>query len=308
MKNVVNRALAAKKQKLFLLAALVMAFAACNDNEPSNNNGGNGGGNVTITNQYVAKPFTVGAGKTVVFSQGNLQYNPAQNIWRFATLQYDTIGSANQNVAPDYDGWLDVFGWGTGKNPTMTSTSDADYSVFEDWGQNPISNGANTPDEWRTMTTAEWLYLFNSRDNHENRFGFGSVAGIGGIILLPDEWTLPEGLTFYTWKDKGFIYDGRNYKLNESTVETNGFAHNVYTAVQWMDMEKAGALFLPAAGTRKGTIHGGVNELGYYYHADKYGSSDNSATRVRFHVGGISPDAGIRFWTHGSVRLAKDVN
>lgn len=293
-----------KKLCSYLASAFIigLGFSSCSDQNPPS-----GGGETTITNQYVAKPFSVAADKKIVFSQGNLQYNPAQNEWRFATLQYDTIGMANQNVASDYAGWLDLFGWGTGKNPTQTSRNDADYSEFEDWGQNPISNGGNTPNQWRTMTTAEWLYLTKSRDNAWDLFGFGSVGGTGGIILLPDDWTLPAGLTFYTWKDKGFIYDGRNFKVGESTVETNGFAHNAYTAVQWMEMEKAGAVFLPAAGRRIETTVTSVNYSGYYYHADKYDASGTAATRVQFHAGGMSPDAGIKFWVHGSVRLAQDV-
>ena len=57
--------------------------------------------------------FSVSESNKILFSSGNLQYNPSSNSWRFAENQYDFIGDDNQNISPNYTGWLDLFGWAT---------------------------------------------------------------------------------------------------------------------------------------------------------------------------------------------------
>ena len=81
--------------------------------------------------------FSVSATEQVTFSKGNLQYHPAKKQWRFAEHQTDYIGDANRNISSTYDGWIDLFGWGTGDIPKY-STSDSEYSRFVDWGTNKI--------------------------------------------------------------------------------------------------------------------------------------------------------------------------
>ncbi|MBR4520916.1 MAG: hypothetical protein IKO63_05825 [Paludibacteraceae bacterium] len=91
---------------------------------------------VTIEFYYPSKfpgaPFTIDAsGKQIVFAGGNLQYNAAQNKWRFAEHQYDVIGDdlrgGNATGTKDQgviitgtkedratqDKWIDLFQWGT---------------------------------------------------------------------------------------------------------------------------------------------------------------------------------------------------
>ena len=100
--------------------------------------------------------FSVSADKQVTFSQGNLQYHPANNKWRFAENQTDYIGDANQHCSSTYNGWLDLFGWSTSSNNFGVSTSedDNDYSgSFVDWGTNQIGNDA--PSAWRTLSYDE---------------------------------------------------------------------------------------------------------------------------------------------------------
>jgi hypothetical protein len=172
-------------------------------------------------------------GKKVLFSQGNLQYNPAENIWRFAQKQYDMIGADNANISPTYNGYIDLFGWGTGNNPTLASEDEGDYATFTDWGIHPISNGTNTPNKWRTLSLAEWEYLINDRANADKLRALATVNGVHGCILLPDAWKLPQGLSF--------------------AADATAWAGNVYTEAQWQQMEQAGAVFLPAMGSRLGT-------------------------------------------------------
>ena len=76
--------------------------------------------------------FSIAPDQQARFAQGNVQYKPSTNTWRFAEHQYDFVGNDevgnvyidsircdNTQVGEDlYDGWIDMFCWGTGKNPT----------------------------------------------------------------------------------------------------------------------------------------------------------------------------------------------
>ena len=216
--------------------------------------------------------FTINAGgEQIVFSQGNLQYNASTQVWRFADNQLIALGTANANITETtYTGWLDLFGWGTGTNPTNYSADWQDYPKFSEWGENAIGNGGNTSSQWRTLTNKEWDYLFFKRTKATSLFGLGQVDGIKGLILLPDEWTNPEGISFHTGISKGLVAktdyyantDGKNYK------------HNEYTSAEWAQMENAGAVFLPAAGYRwDNEVYmedSDLDYMGYYWASTPY--------------------------------------
>ncbi|MBR5677626.1 MAG: hypothetical protein IKX20_05775 [Paludibacteraceae bacterium] len=182
--------------------------------------------------------FTINAlGDKIAFSQGNLQY--VGSTWQFAAHQWDVIGNAQA------DDNRDLFGWGTANNPNNTSGWGNDYPTFTDWGTNPISNGGNEANVWRTLTHDEWIYLTQTRANATKLFGVGSVNGVNGIILLPDNW---KGEMF---NDLGtFLINKGEYYENTSG---NNFSHHSYTLEQFTEMESAGAVFLPAAGRRYNT-------------------------------------------------------
>ena len=197
--------------------------------------------------------FSVSATTKVHFSQGNLQY---VGTWQFATNQWDYFGD-NQ-----YDNHRDLFGWGTGNNPNNVSTDYSNYATYTEWGNNPITNGGNKANQWRTLTRDEWVYLFHGRTNAATLFGLGSVNGLNGTILLPDNWTLPSGLSFTASTSTGLVWTDDSYYY-----DSNGghFADNTYTAAQWKAMEDNGAVFLPAAGYRYGTGVYSVGSIGYYW-------------------------------------------
>ena len=142
--------------------------------------------------------FSVAPDKQVSFSQGNLQYLPAANIWKFADTQYEYLGNANKYLKPTFRNWVDLFGW-SANNTTApfgvsTSTNAADYAgSFVDWGTNTICGDA--PGTWRTLSRDEWEYLLNGRENAQQLRTKGSVEGKEGVILLPDSWICPEGYT-----------------------------------------------------------------------------------------------------------------
>ena len=227
--------------------------------------------------------FSISVSTQVYFSQGNLQYRASTGTWQFAANQYDCIGSANSNISSSYSGWIDLFGWGTGSNPTNSTTSS--YSTFTDWGNNAISNGGNQSGLWRTLTKDEWGYLLISRTNATSLVGKATVNGVAGLIILPDNWTLPPLCSF-------------------TSGTGSAFTTNTYTTSQWALMEAAGAVFLPAAGVRYGTSVSGVGSGGYYWSSTAYDSGN--ALSLNFSGSGARIDYGLRGFGR-SVRLVRVV-
>ena len=252
--------------------------------------------------------FTVASGRQVHFSKGNLQFTTtgqhavaggiADGTWRFAEHQYDYIGSSNSQAGENYTGWIDLFGratsgWNSGfvcYRPYSTSNSYDEYfsdnmTSNTDWGvYNAIENGGNAPGMWRTLTKAEWVYLFTQRSDSPAKYGAATVAGVNGVVVLPDDWTLPTGLEF----NNGF--------------ET-GYSLNTYSAEEWLQMETAGAVFLPAAGHRRITAMYGVNGAGYYWSATKDGTT--LSFLLHFTQTSLNPQGGESPAEGCSVRLVK---
>ena len=258
-----------------------------------------------IDNQCVGA-FSVSADKQIVFSPGNLQYTRSTDTWSFASTQYEFLGTDNVTGGsvesdPKYGDKkhgtaladkIDLFGWSTSTMNfgASTSTSNSDYSgSFVDWGTNKI--GDDIPNTWRTLTYDEWYYLRYDRNNANDLCGVAQVNGVNGLIFLPDNWTYPSGVTFKS----GFH---SNYGVEYYA------AYQTFTAEQWSKLESAGAVFLPATGTRYGS---GVEDVqcGYYWSATEY----NSGIAKSFHVRSHETRMGTRLRFYGqSVRLVKDLN
>jgi hypothetical protein len=237
---------------------------------------------------FVAKPFSVSENKTVTFSPGNLQYHPANDEWRFAPNQIDYIGEDNANISSSYNGWIDLFGWGTGNNPTNVSTDYHDYQTFVDWGVNIIGN--YSPNTWRTLTYDEWYYLRWERPNYDKLIGIAEVNGVNGLILLPDAWVCPSGVTFKSGFDDDYCTECYG---NYQTI----------SALDWSKLESSGAVFFPAAGYRFGSDVHFVRYDGYYWSATE--GSYYYADGLLF----FSDEAGMgsRYRYYGqSVRLVQD--
>ena len=205
---------------------------------------------------------------------------------------YCTIGGTvtdgnNILISSSYNGWIDLFGWATsgwdnteedpyavnynpwsvidnyvhyynisgfGPSSNQTDQNLTGESANYDWGCNQI--GEDAPRMWRTLTKDEWYYLLCTRRNADNKYGVAKVNGVTGVVILPDDWIgVPVGCNFTPgMADVGSWYDW------DSVAATN-----VYSAEQWIKMEAAGAVFLPCAGVRYGSIPQGVGAFGSYW-------------------------------------------
>ena len=242
-------------KKLFIFAIAALGMLACTDKNAPNENGDSSATSPATIEGELTGVFSVSPSLKVHFSIGNFQYQKSTKTCRFAEHQYDKIGYANGDVnISSYSGWMDLFGWGTGMTPDKTKYNSNGYGYGDgdkditgtdyDWGvYNKISNGGNEAGLWRTLTNSEWQYIFKGRPNASTLFGLGKVYNVEGVILLPDAWTTPEGLTFNASTEKGMDPDYHNSR-------NDNYNHNSYTEAEWKKMEKAGAVFLPGTGDR----------------------------------------------------------
>lgn len=194
----------------------------------------------------------------------------AKHQWDFVgdasngTVYENGVKCNNAKISKTYTGWIDLFGWATsgwntsswnfdrqGYMPYSTSTNYADYcprgceydlivvpGTYDrsqaDWGvYNQI--GPYTPGTWRTLTKEQWEHVLSRRANASSLVGKAIVNNVAGLILLPDEWMCPLGITF------------------SPTTGSDDFSSNVYSLTEWKVLEKNGAIFLPFAGVRVGT-------------------------------------------------------
>ena len=291
---------------LMLLAAAMMAVTSCDkDDEPTQ---------AETTDPFDVNGaskalFSVAANRQVHISRGNLQYQASTDSWRFAERHYEVMGEANNAVAPSNEGWIDCFGWGTsgwesGANayqPWSISVDDADYQpggswqngltgdyANADWGvYNAISNGGNQAGMWRTLTNVEWAYLFGG-GSRASKWGRATIDDrYKGLILLPDEWTAPDDISF--------------------NPAHNSFNSNAYTMEQWERLEAAGAIFLPAAGFRQYTFFNYENQYGVYWSVSLYGAEyPDCALGLLFNDNSLYPSDGEGRSNAFSVRLVQD--
>ena len=286
---------------------------------------------VTGASSYVTEVnrglFTINSsGNKVRFSQGNLQYDIAQDKWSFAVQQYVTIESDGQNVGLDYAGQniVSLFGWGTsgfdnGNQYNKPYNTDRNTSLFgygygptdgngltgananSDWGvYNSISNGGNEPGIWRVLQSGannanfEWYYMLMNRPvvnslGANRKWTMTTIGGeYKGVIIFPDTYSHPE-CDFV-----GVTYNG--YSNFTSSVSVSG----------WKKMEAAGAVFLPAAGYRNynRTVSNVGVECRYWSNAQ---GGNNYAMAARFAKDAFSTASTWSKNTGCSVRLVQDM-
>lgn len=263
--------------------------------------------------------FSVSSSTKVLFSQGNLQatYDGSSWSWTFAPHQWSYIGNAVANTKVGTNGLqdgktgtVDLFGWVGSSSTTLTSapamygisnsTTTSDYgsstsdALKSDWGT-LIGSG------WRTLTggsSGEWYYLFNSRSastvngTPNARYAKAKVNNVQGVILFPDVYTHPAGVTAPT---------GINATGN------TGWTGNNYSDDDWTKMESAGCVFLPAAGDRGGSTVYNVGSGGYYWSSTPYPSNASDACSVYFSSYYLNPADETSRYIGLSVRLVRQV-
>ena len=291
-----------------------------------------GGGGSGIPEGAIDGLFSVSRTKKVYFSQGNLQYQASTHTWRFAENQWDFVGDGvsgnveengvkcnNELISSTYDGWIDLFGWGTsGYNhgavcyqPWSTTSNYIDYCAYgfttypdmfnlndqtgqADWGVNAISNGGNSPEIWRTLTYDELVFLIYQRIHEFNldyTFVRAQIDGINGIILFPDNW------------------DCSYFSFNNTNPE-GGFDSNIINASQWDTLKQYGLVFLPAAGRRFGKTVSDVLSCGFIWSASYVNSAIDYTHAHSLYFTDRDYSSGFENprYTGCSVRLVHDAN
>ena len=167
--------------------------------------------------------------------------------------------------------------------------------------------------EWFTLSAYQWNYLLTKRKNafwlHGLATIFDAVDGTAhqGLVLLPDNWETPDNCTKLVPMETDY---GLNlFRYNGAPDEEN----------RWEDMENAGAVFLPAALSRR-MVNNSTPLFEYAYNDGYYWTSscynEVAAYALVFHsqslthVGVVANDSGslyssentLRIWG-GSVRL-----
>lgn len=200
--------------------------------------------------------------------------------WQFAEHQYTALGNATENSLQSSaeNDVIDLFAW-TGASSTYSWTIDDEKygivypsgfsailgsgtndSILLDWGNNLIDDGdGGTYDAgtWRLLTSTEWTRVIQQRkelgDGSWPLINHGAKATLTsggspvayGLILLPDQFTYPAGVTELT---KVFSQSQKNY--NNTTCSDNS-----YSLEEWAKLEAAGCVFLPLTNIRtKGSV------------------------------------------------------
>ena len=246
--------------------------------------------------------FSVAEDKKVQFAKGNLQHkgDMLAGTWSMAKQQYDMLGQDNVDKPENDNSFytaelVDLFCWSTAKNYSglyffaYDEEEEANryfQGDFKDWGTitglvSDLGSG------WSTLSKDEWDYLLNERTNAANLKSLATVAGVQGLILLPDDW-----------KD-------------DTPAGT-------FTAEEWATLEKDGAVFLPTAGQMTQTYdqteyvttttvsNDGVE--GFYWTSTPF--DDNAGLNayvLNFSATNATPETDVNRRIASAVRLVKEV-
>ena len=227
--------------------------------------------------------FSVSEDRKVRFSQGNLQYYPDDDLWRFAEEQWDFVGGSclddnlgemnvgtvyanetkcdNTKVFRYYSGWVDLFGWATSgwdNGNLYYQPYDFTGHISPIWFQSndcafygPLGNFDLTGD----YAQADWG-VHNTISNGGSRQWRTPSADEFNYLLLERE-TL-SGIRFakaIVGGVRGLVvlpddWNASVYQLNSANMDCD-YYENKITCGEWLDvLEPAGAVFLPAAGRR----------------------------------------------------------
>ena len=257
--------------------------------------------------EYLNGIFSVSSSKKVMFSRGNLLWTGGYKTnlddvrnsayWVFNTNQWDmgefvAFSSTSTQTNSNYFSFNTVT-----SNTTLLVENNGHYQGnFEDWGS---YMNTNNDAHWMTLSAAEWTYLISGRTLSPNTnpgYGFcrvqlpGSENYMNGMILFPDKFTAPSGITIPTTSARG--------------TYTSTTATYTYTIQQWSELENAGCVFLPAGGKIE---HSGShsnpspNSEGTYWTTTR--SNGNKANYFMFNGSGDISYEAVQCGTGHYVRL-----
>lgn len=284
--------------------------------------------------------FTAANGKKVTFAPGNVQavFATAGSTctWKFADHQYDYVGAedANNSVIAggvSSAGTVDLFGW-VGEHSAFTGLAQYgihNSSTLSDYG-NTVSEdlmhdwGELFGDGWRTPSFEDYQVILASRSASTI-----SNIGISDAIVSTENGRFTRGYLMGTTHGMYVFPDNYEHPVSKNLAGVNGnnqkyWDMNQFTEEEWIKMEAAGVVFLPAAGYRIGTptdeinhnVVLGDNSNGFYW--TNFAPAENT-------TGGYAPEyeahavyfakstaqSGtfqMRRWLGASVRLIRDLN
>ena len=170
--------------------------------------------------------FTVGEGKTVQFTKGNL-WADGSNALHFEDGQWNGVPSGSSKD----ESHIFHFTWSDNVTSAVGNDNSGTYLFCNESHKQTVDTQAGC----YALSKDEWSHLFNGRTNATDKYGYATVNNVNGIIILPDTFNDP--------------YAGIKVFTPSSTTE---WAANEYSEAGWIAMEAAGAAFLPAAGHREG--------------------------------------------------------
>ena len=245
-----NQMMFTRMKKNLFIFPLLLALVACTNDSPE-----------------LPGVFSVARDKQIQFSPGVLQYRASTDTWRFASSQLEYIGEGNNNISPTYNGWIDLFGFGTsgynGVMPYQTSTNSSDYAptgddgitgTEYDWGIHCQIENGGPKGSWRLPTNDDWFWILSRRENFLNLATLVYVDTLAGLLVLPDGWENTTGIQLQ-FPDRIMLIDGGIPDLAEQ---------NHLTKAQFTKLEKTGALFFPCIGIRFGGKYSRIGTCGYW--------------------------------------------
>lgn len=226
--------------------------------------------------------FSVGPNKKIRFAQSSIRY---ENFAHFSLsqLQYSYLGNDNSKIN---QGTCDLFGWGTGDNPTKCTTNSADYLTWSEWGAHPLYELGttniltNSTDVWRTLSKDEWVYILHERPRATELLAFATYYLIPGLIIMPDDSVLTSG----SFASRGAVWNEsrRAYEFPNQDC----YGDNVISPVVWNSTwMPRGAFFLPMTGYRLGTsVYDLDAKHGCYWCSDGPGNADHPTDNIYYYL------------------------
>lgn len=263
-------------------------------------------------------PFHINDSTIIYFSKGNLQYNAgdgnthktadstAQGTWRFAERQYDYVGEENVGKDSTYNGWVDLFEWGSSG---WKGTHDHDYVSLDtaqcrnaDWGvYNAISNGGDEPGLWRVLSYEEWAYLLNRSNWAFAKVGKDSTQC---LVIFPSNFVAPDtmNIVYASTSDKNDFDESYEYAY-KGGPGINKSNTNIFSDEEFEKLEARGAVALPCAG-----LVDGDEGRQFNWYGNIWTSTHEGATKaIEIYFGSTFAGGSVYTDVKKSVRLVHEV-